>query len=111
MFFHVPFRFQSLPYNSPTWGEYMGFSPADGSHAHNISRRPWAHIVALQEPTNGQSRTIGNSASSLLTAALRHLETPSASRTRDAKGGLNVIKLAEGKLEDASSDLTGRRPA
>ncbi|RCV24752.1 hypothetical protein SETIT_5G111400v2 [Setaria italica] len=48
-----------------------------------------------------------DSADSLLAAALRHLEPPSALRTGDAKGGLNLITLANGELEDASSDLTG----
>ena len=49
---------------------------------------------------------LSDSAGSLLASALPHLESPSAWCTGDAKrGGVRLITLAEGKLEDASSEL------
>uniref|UniRef100_K3ZCB0 Uncharacterized protein n=1 Tax=Setaria italica TaxID=4555 RepID=K3ZCB0_SETIT len=60
-------------------------------------------IDKLLDKAGGSS----DSARSLLAAALPHLESSSASHTGDAKGGLNLITLAEGELEDASIDLTG----
>ncbi|KAG2586893.1 hypothetical protein PVAP13_5NG091224 [Panicum virgatum] len=49
---------------------------------------------------------LSDSACSLLASALPHLESPSAWCTSDAKhGGVRLITLAEGKLEDASSEL------
>ncbi|OEL12719.1 hypothetical protein BAE44_0026262 [Dichanthelium oligosanthes] len=47
-----------------------------------------------------------DSAGIVLAAALPHLESPSALRTGNAKGGgVSLIKVAEGKLEDATSDM------
>ncbi|PVH39333.1 hypothetical protein PAHAL_5G480800 [Panicum hallii] len=69
---------------------------------------PWREqIIKLLEEAGERS----DSAGSLLAAALPHLESPSAWCTGDAKhGGVRLITLAEGKLEDASSELA-RGPA
>ena len=64
---------------------------------------PWREqILKLLE----EACELSDSAGSLLASALRHLESPSAWSTGDAKrGGVRLITLAEGKLEDASSEM------
>ena len=64
---------------------------------------PWREqILKLLE----EAGDLSDSACSLLASALPHLESPSAWCTCDAKhGGVRLITLAEGKLEDASSEL------
>ena len=65
---------------------------------------PWREqILKLLE----EACELSDSAGSLLASALRHLESPSAWSTGDAKRGgvIRLITLAEGKLEDASSEL------
>ena len=64
---------------------------------------PWREqILKLLE----EAGDLSDSAGSLLASALPHLESPSAWCTGDAKrGGVRLITLAEGKLEDASSEM------
>ena len=65
---------------------------------------PWREqILKLLE----EAGELSDSAGSMLASALRHLESPSAWSTGDAKRGgvIRLITLAEGKLEDASSEM------